>query len=660
LVKVPHIQLPSGAATLPLVTLSLAAIWLLTASVVGLGYRGELSRADAELRLVARQVIHHPELEIPDRLLPVARDLMPGFESNEMFDFLRKEEGDGGAQDRFDARAAAALAKFDGHPTRRLGLVPAQPSVPSFFSYPIVHAGLLHALFTAAIVLLAGSVLERLWGWRLYLLGVALITLGGAGAYLLVHFDSDRALLGGGGIAAGLAAAAAARFRTEEIDLLGWLPESFSAELEAPAWLLLGVWGAYEAAAWLSMPIGVPGLAHSPGFEAHAGGAVLGVGVALVLERLGWEREKPVAKPRPATTQRLDLAHIQAMLEAGDGDAALEQLEAGVRRSARNRDAVTLYFRLCCEREQPERAAPAMVQLIREELRRGADDVAVARWRDLVAKAPDACLDPQSLLQIATLLRHGGDDELAVVALRQVMASGNVPASVAAEVARMAVIVAPELASEAAGLALADTALDEAMRAELEVLAQRKDESPVDEDVPVKPTGKELPPNAFYENQDRSEFGQLDNLSAVEEFPTGAVTDAVPRSLDLEGVTLDSEEHGEQRVDFSRVRAISVVGVQGLGPKPVLLIDLLVDGGTHGRPLAAFRLRSDRFDPRALAPGSNGGIEALRNVVSQLLAGSEGLPLPDAKSVVLRPPKIYDSLAAYEQDVLVPAGHTLA
>ena len=84
-----------------------------------------------------------------------------------------------------------------------------------------------------------------------------------------------------------------ARFRTEEVDFLAWLPESASAELVAPAWMLAGVWGAYEVAAWLSMPVGVPGLAHSPGFAAHAGGAVIGVAFALGLERLGWEKAAP-------------------------------------------------------------------------------------------------------------------------------------------------------------------------------------------------------------------------------------------------------------------------------------------------------------------------------------------------------------------------------
>ena len=79
-----------------------------------------------------------------------------------------------------------------------------------------------------------------------------------------------------------LVAAVLTRFRTQEIDFLEWLPNS--VELEAPAWVLAGVWGVYEVAVWLSMPIGVPGLAHSPGFAAHAGGAVLGVVVALGLD----------------------------------------------------------------------------------------------------------------------------------------------------------------------------------------------------------------------------------------------------------------------------------------------------------------------------------------------------------------------------------------
>ena len=659
--KVPRIQIPAGLGGLPLVSITLAVVWLVTGLGIGLGFHADLADADAKLRAVARQVIHQPELRVPGRLLPVAQSLMPGFESNEMFAFLRREGGDdGGAQERFDERAAAALAQFDAHPSRVLGLVPAQPTVPAFFSHTLVPASVVHGLLTVVIFLLAAPLLERLWGWRLLLPAMTIMALSGAGAYVLLHYDADRALLGGGAIVAGLVAAVLARLRSEEVDFLGWLPPSVSAELEAPAWVLGVAWGVYELVAWLSMPAGVPGLAHAPGFVAHAGGALAGLSLALGFERLGWEIEPPVVERKRAPAAQFDLGRVREMVAAGEGDEALEMLEAAVSRNSGHRDAVSFYFELCCERGEPKRAAPALAQLVRVELRRGAEDVAVARWRDLVTHVPNARLDPATLVLIATIVRAEGDQELVGVALQQVVDSDCLAASIAAEAARLAADVSADLARKAARVALADAELDAGVRAELEALMRATDaEEPKGEDVPFEPTGKELPPNAFFADQDRSAFGDLDDLSAVEEFPSGAVTEAVPKALDLEGIVLHSDEAGEQRVDYARVRAVSVVGVHGLGPKPILLIDLLVDGEDSGRPLGVIRLRSDRFDPRSLASDTSAGIEALRNVVGQILAGSEALPLPDAQSAVLRPPKLYESLAAYEQEVLTPAGRQL-
>ena len=173
-------------------------------------------------------------------------------------------------------------------------------------------------------------------------------------------------------------------------------------------------------------------------------------------------------------------------------------------------------------------------------------------------------------------------------------------------------------------------------------------------------SGREVARGTFHEEKDRGAFGPPEDLGPREDFPAGAVREAVLRSLDLEGFVVDRPEEGELRVDYGRVRAISVVGVHGLGPKPVLLIDVLVDGAGAQHPLSALRLRSDRFDPVRLAPGSRSGIEALRTLVGQLLAGSEASPLPDSRSVVLRPPKVFESIPAYEQEVLGPAGRRFA
>lgn len=658
----PRIRWPVWATQLPLVSVVLATLWLIGALVVGIGFRGDLARAGLELGAAARFAIQHPEVRIDPRLLPVARELMPGFESNEMFSFLRnKRNRVTGSQEQFEDMAAVGLAILDAHPTRVLGLVPARPRSYAFLSHVLLHAGVLHGLLTVLAFLLVAPLLERLWGWQVFLPSLAVMALVGAGVFVLAHPDADRALLGGGAIVAGLSAAALVRLRGETIDVLEWLAPIAEVELAVPAWTLAGVWGLYELLAWWSVPVGIPGVDHAVGFAAHAGGATAGALVALGVQRLGWEAKPPAVGPRPAREpDRFDMARVEALRKQGDEQGAFAMLEAAVRRSARNRDAVTLYFELAVARGEPGRAAPALAQLVREELRRGADQVAAACWRDLKEQVPDAKLDAASLVRLAGSLQSSGEAKLAIVALEEALiedAALSTPLAVRA--ARIAASLEPELAAEAARRALAGE-LEPDLRAELEALAGPEPSTGVPGESGSRSGAAELPPNVFYEESDRSAFGAVDDLAVVADFPAGALTLCVPRVLEDEAVLLETEEGGELRLDYGRVRALAVAGVNGLGPKPVLLIDLLVDGSGSERPLAVYRMRSDRFDPRRLASAAPSAIDALRSVVAQLLAGSEALPLPDPKAVVLRPPRMFASVEAYEEQVLQVAERDLA
>jgi hypothetical protein len=103
-----------------------------------------------------------------------------------------------------------------------------------------------------------------------------------------------------------------------------------------------------------------------------------------------------------------------------------------------------------------------------------------------------------------------------------------------------------------------------------------------------------------------------------------------------------------------------VAGVHGLGPKPVVIIDLLIDGGGSEGPLRVIRLRSDRFDPRPLAPGVDGPLDALRSLVQAILSRSKAQPLPDPDAAAARPVRMYQSLEEYHEQVLRKAGRELA
>jgi hypothetical protein len=132
------------------------------------------------------------------------------------------------------------------------------------------------------------------------------------------------------------------------------------------------------------------------------------------------------------------------------------------------------------------------------------------------------------------------------------------------------------------------------------------------------------------------------------------VVPARPLEIDNDGLVVEVEGGKKRRVDFAKLDAISVVAVHGLGRKPVILMDLLLNWSTRGDDeLKLVRLRADHFDPRSLVSGSDTPLEALRLFADYLLGTAQAIPLPDLQAARGRPFAVLESLEAYHRDVLM-------
>ena len=142
------------------------------------------------------------------------------------------------------------------------------------------------------------------------------------------------------------------------------------------------------------------------------------------------------------------------------------------------------------------------------------------------------------------------------------------------------------------------------------------------------------------------------------QFPGVRIAHAVPQSLGEEELVVYVSGKGPSRLAYGRITAVSLAAVRGLGPKPVVLVDLLLSGPQPGpEPLVLVRLRSDQFDPRKLIASSAGPLEALLALVEALLKRTRGAALPDDAAGRGRPLRMFDSLDAYSSEVLrVAAG----
>ncbi len=714
---------------LPVVSLGIAATSLLICLVVQLGFASPLAEGRVLVRQAIDHVISHPSLEVSPRLVPAVRHALPTFEGNEMFAFLR----DGKAtaeQSHLDVLTSRSFDLLDSHPYRALGLVPAQGGWLALATHPFVHGGWIHTLLTCLLLLAAGPLLEAVWGRRLFGATCALSVLLGALVFRLVHADLDRALVGGGALVSALVAGALVRFWDQEVDLAGWLEPLASLELRVPAWSLAAGWAVYQAALVWAAGGDLPGgLQNAQGITASLAAAAAGAGMAFGLAQSGLEgrygsRLAPFS-PRMAGG-RFDIEKVKRARARGDLETAFQILHAETRRSARNRDVVLLFWEIAVEHDQTESAAPVMLQLIREELRRGALDAAVSQWRRLGERVPGALLDSASLMKLLPLIRSKLGDDAAVLALHQAVDPANrgFTPQLGAEIARAAVEIEPEAARKAATRALQAKAIAPELASELNALVARLTPRSDDDEMGAPP----VVAHASFDDDDdcdRSAFGAVDDLSAdpaekeaakeapaaappavepdeaplgeaelaeaaaavaaVDEeppaeaaaekapaavatadeapapgFPSVRIANAVPLSLGEEELMIYVSGKGPSKLVYSRITAVSLAAVRGLGPKPVVLLDLLLSGPEPDeQPLRLVRLRSDQFDPRKLVPSAAGPLEALLALAEELLKRTRGVPLPDEDAARGRPLRKFDTLDAYSREVLrAPAEST--
>lgn len=96
---------------------------------------------------------------------------------------------------------------------------------------------------------------------------------------------------------------------------------------------------------------------------------------------------------------------------------------------------------------------------------------------------------------------------------------------------------------------------------------------------------------------------QLRGLKAIE---------AVPIQASEEWIEIDATDRGKSKLPLSRIQAISVAAVDGLGPRPVLVLDFVLNWTAgQAEPMKLIRFRSDSFDPLQFVPGAANPLAAL-------------------------------------------------
>ncbi len=156
-------------------------------------------------------------------------------------------------------------------------------AVLTIFTSMFMHAGWSHLLGNMLFLWVFGQAIESAFGSRMYTIFYLVCGVAANMAQYLVDPNSTVPNLGASGAIAGVMGAYLAMYPTSTIDLFVWPLSLFTGrDIRVPAWLMLGLWFAFQVISGLS---GTSGASDAGGvaFWAHIGGFITGFVLALLV-----------------------------------------------------------------------------------------------------------------------------------------------------------------------------------------------------------------------------------------------------------------------------------------------------------------------------------------------------------------------------------------
>jgi membrane associated rhomboid family serine protease len=566
----------------------------------------------------------------------------------------------------------------------RWGLIPAYPQAHAFVTHLFMHGGWLHLVGNLFLFFLAAPPVEDRWGRPLFGAFYLLAGIFAGASHAFMTSSPELPLVGASGAIAGVLGVFFVRFWATKIRFFYFFYLGLffrTGTFHAPAWLMLPLWFANELLnIYLTAEFGVEtGVA----YWAHVGGFVFGVGFALTVRAYRLE-ERFI---HPAIEEKVTVVEANPVIEEamqareeGDIEKAYGLLEKASLQNPDDPDVVVAFWDTAVSLRRADAAVPAFIRTIRSCTARGEVALAGKYWTELSSWAPAALPDPTTLFKIAADLLERGEDTKAARTLEQALNPTNsgLGPGLAARIVELTRERLPRVALSAAHRALEFPDLHEVKRAAILELVQEMEASGVvsartaaaadkgdgEASAPWEKAGAiALSEDAEEEEEEKtrghtlSEFEKFNEFVSMTRFSTAKVVEAAPTLLADRRLHLRRGGESDARIGYRRINAVAVGEVQGLAEKPIVLIDLLLNwSDLDADELRVLRLRSDGFEPSLLLPSASDASQALGKFVEELLARSRAKPLPDRDSACGRPFREFESLDAYQREVLQVEG----
>jgi membrane associated rhomboid family serine protease len=604
------------------------------------------------------------------------------------------------------------------HPFQRFGLKASAPRAHALIAHLFLHAGWIHLGLTLLVLWLLGPALESRLGRPIFAGLCLASGLAAAVTHLIGSPGSTAPLIGASGIAAGMVGAFGVRFAAGRVHVHYFALRAFrptAVALEVSIWALVPVAIVVQLA--FSLLFMDSEVAAGSDWAAHLAGLGFGGAFAFALQRLSIEKRIATRSREARTRAKLDprLERALTARERGKHAEAIELAAVVLRERPDDADALQMSWDAHVAAGRAGDGARSARRLIELLVRRGDLANAARLWDELVRVGHRSPVAATTLLRIVPELVVQARRDAAIAALRAVVDPANAGLSIAQalRVAELATELDPPTALRAARFALRSAELLEEWRARLkqlvlslesagvqvEALAE-SDASPQPQ-TPSAPEPEDLSISEYLSLPEEVSTQAIDlplqpaelfdvkptQLSIDEPLPVSAppapviatplaenyatvvfaappasrsdsatvkITPAQPVALDVAGLRVRLEGGAPSLIEWTHIQAVGVGLVSGLGPNPLVVIDLALnwadalEGG-----LEVTRLRSDGFRARQLVTGTENALDALRALLAELLARSGAVPLPDAAGAHGLPFREYASPEVYQSEVLL-------
>jgi membrane associated rhomboid family serine protease len=303
----------------------------------------------------------------------------------------------------------------------RWGLVPQRPSVAGLLGYSFLHANWGHLLANALPLFLLGPLLEDRWG-RAFSAGfVVLSAVIAGGGYVLLTTGVDLPLVGANGVASALMGAALVRFWSTPVRFAQglWALRLLRVDAWAPIWVMLPIWVFTRLllAALATDSEVVGGAARWCDTAGFAFGFVVAAAMRWgdIEGRLVNRAEVTVQRSASGTLHD----RVRELRRSGETETAYELLADSVRRQTADSEVLETFWDVARDLSRTDDAASLVLGLAGARIARGGEAEAVAIWKDVDERAPNALAPLRLILRVVPVLRASNEGKLAVATLRR-------------------------------------------------------------------------------------------------------------------------------------------------------------------------------------------------------------------------------------------------